>query len=900
MGAMAQEATIVRDRQARPRARLKVRFGLRSRMLLLVVVAFLPALGYILYHADTLRRSAIADAQNEAGWLSRVAADHHGHVVREAYLFLSALARSATMADGIASDCSDRMAEVFARVAARTDDYTNLSAATPAGDLVCSATPLPGPINLADRDYFTRAMATRDFTVGDVVVSRLSGNPVVVMAYPVLREDGAVGSVLLAGIKLTSLGESESMDLAKGTVFVTFDGKGTILRRIPDNASWAGASLASTELLRRAPAGGGQATGQMAGEDGVQRIYAISRVPPTDGALYVAVGFETAGILAAQVSAMQQGVLVLAVAAAFAFAAAWLAGGRLILRPARALVDASRRLSEGDLSARIEVRGGDEIGLLTRHFNDMAASLERQQLEMQAAGAALQAENAQRRRTEETLRQANESFHAMIKSSPLAVITLDANRIVRLWNDAAERVFGFAANETVGRPLALAPEGGEAEFDRLFRRAVSGEMLRDVRVRQRRQDGSLADIAIWAAPLFDADHRPRGVLYLLDDVTERRVMGAQLAQAQKMEMVGQLTGGLAHDFNNLLSIIIGNAEYLIDCAEAKPESRECAQAALDASLRGAELTKQLLAFSRRQVLQPRVTDVNALVVGITKLLERALGGQIAVEVVAAEGLWLAMTDPAQVESALLNLAVNARDAMPSGGRLTITTANGHLDEDYARSRPEVTPGDFVTVAVTDTGTGMPPDVVKRVFEPFFTTKEAGKGSGLGLSMVYGFAKQSGGHVRIKSTVGEGTTVRLYLPRAVAGAAVAETAAPDAAFAGGGKTILVVEDNAEVRKVVVRKLKEIGYAVVEAEDAVAALDLLAGGARIDLLFSDVILPGKLTGFDLAQAASRARPQLRVLFTSGYAEDAPRDGIDLLTKPYLRDDLARKIREVLDRA
>jgi CheY-like chemotaxis protein len=376
-----------------------------------------------------------------------------------------------------------------------------------------------------------------------------------------------------------------------------------------------------------------------------------------------------------------------------------------------------------------------------------------------------------------------------------------------------------------------------------------------------------------------------------------------LHQVQKMDAVGQLTGGVAHDFNNLLTVIIGALD--LDPARMPPELRGAIDQALRAAERGAALTHRLLAFSRQQTLIAERVDFNALATGMEDLLRRTLGEHVEIELRLQHDLWPALADRGQVENSLLNLAINARDAMPEGGKLTVETANTHLDEDYAAGNVDVAAGDYVMLAVTDTGAGMPPEVLAHVFEPFFTTKEVGKGTGLGLSMIYGFAKQSSGHVKIYSEVGHGTTVRLYLPR-LAGETAMSTAAPIAAATGrgGGETILVVEDNPDVRRLVLRQLRDLGYEVIEAANGPQALQVLDSDTQVDLLFTDVVMPGGMTGRQLAEAAKARRPDLKTLFTSGYTEDSILRlgkldaGVRLLSKPYRKHELATRIREALD--
>lgn len=396
-----------------------------------------------------------------------------------------------------------------------------------------------------------------------------------------------------------------------------------------------------------------------------------------------------------------------------------------------------------------------------------------------------------------------------------------------------------------------------------------------------------------------------GFVLTISDMTKRAQAEGVLREAQKMQAIGQLTGGIAHDFNNLLTVILGNLEFV----RAKLGVGHALQIRLEratwAAQRGATLTAQLLAFARRQALAPVPIDLTVTVPALVPLLRRTLGEHIDVRYVETAGLWPAMADAAQLESALLNLALNARDAMPGGGRLTIELGNNVLDEAYARRHVEVTPGDYTMLAVSDTGHGMTPDVLARAFEPFFTTKPDGKGTGLGLAMVFGFIKQSGGHVNIYSEPGEGTTVRLYLPRAIGVTlpAAQRTGTP-VDLPRGSATILVVEDEAAVREIASTILADLGYRVLEAADGEEAMRVFGSHAsQVDLLLSDVVLPGKVRGRELSERIRAMRPEVRVLFMSGYTENSIvhhgrlDDGVQLIGKPFKREQLARKVAEVL---
>ena len=389
---------------------------------------------------------------------------------------------------------------------------------------------------------------------------------------------------------------------------------------------------------------------------------------------------------------------------------------------------------------------------------------------------------------------------------------------------------------------------------------------------------------------------------VIAEIDERRQAEAKLAQSQKLETVGKLTGGVAHDFNNLLQVVSGSLQLLSQDIAGNARAERHVANAMAGVARGAKLASQLLAFGRRQALEPKVVNVTRLVQGMDDLLRRALGEGIEVQTVLGGGLWNTFIDPTQIENALLNLAINARDAMGGTGRLTVELANAQLDDSYVRGHDDVTAGQYVMLAVSDTGCGMAPDIIDRVFEPFFSTKAEGKGSGLGLSMVYGFVKQSGGHIKLYSEPGHGTTIKLYLPRAMQAEDVLVQAATGP-LVGGTETVLVVEDDAAVRGVVVEMLSELGYRVLKAVDAASALIVIESGIPVDLLFTDVVMPGTLKSPELARKARLRLPEIAVLFTSGYTENSIVHGgkldagVELLSKPYSREALARKLRHVL---
>jgi len=518
----------------------------------------------------------------------------------------------------------------------------------------------------------------------------------------------------------------------------------------------------------------------------------------------------------------------------------------------------------------------------------------------------------ERARAEEDLRRLNVSLERQVdirtreldrtwRLSPVVMVVGGPDGSLLEVNPAWTKVLGWTPAETIGHDVMefVAPEdreAGAAGMQRLF----SGVPVIEYQLKFLTQSGDRRRIAWTTVP-------DGGRLYGFGrDITDQIEAEERLRQAQKMEAVGQLTGGLAHDFNNLLTGISGSLEFLqtrVKQGRLKDLDRYI-DAAQGAARRAAALTQRLLAFSRRQTLDARPTDVNALIAGMEELIRRSVGPALDIQVTMAPGLWTTLVDPHQLENALLNVCINARDAMPDGGAIRIETANHDLAEPAAANL-DLAPGEYVWLSVTDSGTGMPPEVLSRAFDPFFTTKPLGVGTGLGLSMIYGFARQSGGQVRLLSEPGQGTTVCIYLPR-YAGEAVAPGAARELGLpprAEQGETVLVVDDESTVRMLVAEVLKELGYATIEAMDGAAGLRILQSGARIDLLVTDVGLPGGLNGRQLADAARALRPGLRVLFITGYAEKAVlttsnlEPGMHLLTKPFSLETLAGRIRELI---
>ncbi|KWV57120.1 hybrid sensor histidine kinase/response regulator [Rhizobium altiplani] len=509
------------------------------------------------------------------------------------------------------------------------------------------------------------------------------------------------------------------------------------------------------------------------------------------------------------------------------------------------------------------------------------------------------------RKIQDDLAEREAHLTSILATVPDSMVVIDEAGSVKSFSSAAEKLFGYSSREVIGRNVRmLMPSPYRDEHDRYiadYLRTGRAKIIGIGRVvKGRRKDGSIFPMELSVGEAVANERRI--FTGFIRDLTSRQRIEEELRQSQKMEAVGQLTGGLAHDFNNLLTVVSGNLEML-EPLLADEEQRSLLREAQEAAEDGAKLTAQLLAFGRRQPLNPENVDVGSLISGFSELLRRTLGETIELRTSIKGSSHTALVDKSQLQSALLNLALNARDAMPTGGSLTLDISRVRLDTEYAEMYPELPPGDYILIAVTDTGKGMPEEVKARAFEPFFTTKRVGVGTGLGLSMVYGFVKQLGGHVQLYSELDKGTTIRIFLPAVGSAGVQISRKTSNAEYAPRGtERILVVEDDERVRRVVVARLTKAGYSVLESEDAASALELLSTSEPIDLLFTDIVMPGGMTGDELARRAVLLRPGLKVLFTSGYAEPGIANKslptANWLKKPYTAHELSIRLRQLLD--
>jgi len=856
-----------------------------------------PALGITVYSGIELyshaRKAALDGALNLA---QKVSGDQES-LIEKTYQLLIALAEM----DQILQCQSSGDSPFLASLLKEYPFYTNLGTTGPDGQVICSALPMKQPTNFADREWFPHILHTRKFTVSEYIIGRITGIPSIVLSYPILAGKDHLKGVAFASLDLTWLQQIVAKaNLPPDSVFTVFDRKGTILSRYPDPEKWVGRSMSDAPIVKTILTRQGEGTVETTGIDGVLRLYAFTPLSSrAEVGAYVSVGIPSKVAFAEADRNMVRNLAWLGLVAMLTFLAAWFGGNLFILRPVNRLSNTTKRLADGDLTVRVgPPYDKGEIGRVAQAFDQMAESLERRESE--------------RRRAEDALQRSQARLQLQIDRMPIGCIMWDPDFRVTSWNPAAEKIFGFTAEEMMGKhPYGLiVPKEVQSHVDSIWQRLLGGDSTAHSVNDNMTKDGRTITCEWSNTPIKEADGTVLGVLSMVQDITERKraeeekvTLQEQLRQSQKMEAIGSLAGGVAHDFNNLLTIIKGNSQLSLMELKAGDPLRENIEQVEKAADRAAALTRQLLAFSRRQVLETKVLDLNTILRDLDKMLRRVIGEDIELVTLLAENLGTVKADPGQIEQVVMNLAVNARDAMLKGGKLTIETANVDLDEVYARSHVAVTPGRYVMLSVSDTGVGMPPEVKEHIFEPFFTTKEKGKGTGLGLSTVHGIVKQSGGNIWVYSEPGQGTAFKIYLPRVdelpeEAGEKVVQKELP-----GGGETILVVEDEEKVRQVTVQILTKNGYTVLEASHGDEARQICEQhGGPIHLIMTDVVLPG-MNGRELAECLVSSRPGAKVLYMSGYTDNAIvhhgvlDKGVNFIQKPFTIDGLTKKVRKVL---
>jgi signal transduction histidine kinase len=844
----------------------------------LVAVALLPAIAIQAYNEFDLRRARQVEVQNQALSLAKLAAAEQQQIVQGIRQVLIAMSELPAIKARDREACDTYLATMKQRFPAFiTFLVTDLN-----GQAFCDTNSDHRPISIAARGYYANILKTRAFTVGEFSRGLSTGRKVIQFALPFYGDDGRMGGVIVAGLSLDWLADYIARKgVPEGAALAVTDRNGIYLARHPNNDRFVGTKMPGDKYLKMDDRG----AVDIVDVDGVERVEGYSALQAASGGIVVSFGLNKAQAFAEIQRRTRRGVFLIALSTSLVLLLTSLGARRFIHRPLGQLVDAANQWRLGEYGRRVDILNKSEIARVADAFNTMADALEHRERELSEA--------------KEKAEEAATRITTIFESTTDSVITVDRDWRISYLNG---RAWAQVSN---GRDLV------GAELWEAFVEATEKEIFNHLSEAMSEQRPATFETCCtgrdaWYA--INAFPSSQGLAIYFRDITEhkhaveaRRLIQEQLQQSQKMESVGQLTGGIAHDFNNLLMVVSGNIE-LIEEATDHGRVRQFAAIARRAIDRGTKLTAQLLAFSRRQKLKPELVNANKQVAEFQGLIRQAVGGGCEVKLRTDEQLWLCHVDPSLLETALLNLALNGRDAMPDGGVLEIETRNVVLDGGAVDG---CLPGSYVTLSVTDTGCGIPPEIRDRVFEPFFTTKEVGKGTGLGLSMVYGFVRQSGGYVAVESAPGAGTTVALYLPKATQKPDAKAEAVQTQAITGGSERILVVDDNEDLLEVTSAMLTTFGYRVHCAHNGAEAMQMLENGQEFELLFSDVVMPNGMNGVELAREARRLRKDIKVLLTSGYAGNVLEryravDEFPIIDKPFHLADLARCLRSILHEA
>jgi PAS domain S-box-containing protein len=844
----------------------------------LVAIALLPAIAIQMYNEFDLRRARQVEVQNQALSLAKLAAAEQQQIVQGIRQVLIALSELPSIKTRDSQACNAYLAGMQQRFPA----FVTFLVADLNGWSFCDTNSDHRPINIAARAYFANVLKTGAFTVGEFSAGLSTGRKVIQFVLPFYGDDSRMSGVIVWGLSLDWLADYIARKgVPEGAALAVTDRNGTYLARYPHNDHFVGTKMPGDKYLKMDERG----AVDILDVDGVERVEGYSALGADSGGLVVSFGLDKARAFTEIQNRTQRDVLLIFLSTALVLVLTSLGARRFIHRPLGQLVNAANQWRLGDYARRVDIADKSEITQVADAFNTMADALEQREHELSKA--------------KEKAEEAAARITTIFESTTDSVVIIDRNWRFSYLNRRASAQLA-AGRDLIGTGLKEAfPDDAITEIFNQLQEALSDQ-------RPASFEAHCAGSGTWYS--LNAFPSSEGLAVYFRDITEhkhaveaRRLMEEQLHQSQKMESVGQLTGGIAHDFNNLLMVASGNLE-LIEEAAVDRRVRQFAETARRAVDRGAKLTGQLLAFSRRQRLNPRLVNANELISEFQGLIRQAVGGACEVKLVTDEPLWLCHVDSALLETALLNLALNARDAMPDGGVLKIETRNLVIDEGAVAG---CLPGSYVMVSVTDTGCGMPPEVRDRVFEPFFTTKEVGKGTGLGLSMVYGFVRQSGGYIAVDSAPDSGTTVALYLPKATQEPDAEVNAIPTQAISGRSERILVVDDNEDLLKVTSAKLTAFGYRVDCASNGAEAIEIFRSGREFDLLLSDVVMQNGMNGVELAREARRLNKGIKILLTSGYAGDVLErhqavDEFPIIDKPFHLADLARRLRSILHEA
>jgi PAS domain S-box-containing protein len=990
--------------------------SIRSKLILLGVLAFLPVVLLTGFNSWYQRRLVVAEVKERMAKILDFAVLHEEEVVQETHQILAILAEAPILLDG-----GKPASELLARLLKASPQYTNFVVCRPNGQVIASAVPLKAPENFSDRPYFQDVLKNKSFTIGQFVVGRITGKPIIVFGYPVLDRQGTTAAVILAPLDLSRVTRFEAeidVQTPGNSPYVKLDSHGTVLSAYPE-AQVFGRGHPLEESLFKRISKEKKGTFQAVGADGVERLYLFSsyRSPMNREGGYVLLGIPTKALFAGIDRQLAVNLMVLALIALLFMAIMRFGGNTLIVRPVGILADASKRLAGGDLTARSGLGSTQgEFGQLGRAFDEMAEEIQHRQEESRKMQEALRlsAEKAENekakteaiisaigdgisiqdrefrilyqnevtknligeqvgkfcyeayegkdhvcetcpveiayrdggvhtveRRVETekgvlfveitaspvrdasgdivagvevirdiTVRRRGEEDRARlamaVDQAAEAVVVTDREGTIVYVNPAFERITGFSKEEAIGKTPRILHSGKQ---DESFYREMWGTLLRgeawEGHFINRKKDGSLYEEDATISPVRDSSGDIVSFVAVKRDVTRMVTLEKQVRMAQKMESVGTLAGGIAHDFNNVLTVIIGYGEMLKRRIASDPKAVSDLDEILHGAERASTLTRQLLTFARRQIVDLVHLDLNQVVTDLEKLLRKVTREDIVIKAFPAAMPVTIRADRGQIEQILMNLCLNSRDAMPEGGQLVIETGVTTLEEEHLRKYPYMKPGRCAVLSVSDTGIGMDEKTQERIFDPFFTTKGPDKGTGLGLAVVYGIVKQHNGFIHLYSEPGQGSTFRVYFP-AVDALPDPKMAASHAVTRGGNETILLTEDEEPVRNMMEQTLKSYGYRVLVARDGEEAVDIFRLQEKeIAIAVLDVVMP-KMGGKQAYDEITKISPGLKVLFLSGYSANAIHEsfvllpGLPFLQKPFGPDVLARKVREVLDKA
>lgn len=859
-------------------------------MFLITLIVALPAAGIIIYSGVKLREEAIQDARRETQQLAAgISAEQQG-LVTAAQQLIIALAQL----PDVRKHNTARVQPVLKDILALHAQYSNIFMADRSGLVWATAVPVKPPFIISDRRYFRNALASGRLSSGEFIVSRATGRPSFNLAYPQKNERGALSGTICVGfIPDSFMPVLERSKPPSGASYMLLDHKGFVMSSAIDPAQYVGRQL-DPGLFKRMQEGADADTLAGIDIDGVERIitYRKLRLPGEESPyMYIRAGIPVAVVLSGASKTLWYNLTVYTSFLVLAFFIASLIGKHSIADRVTLLEKASRDLADGDLQVRIsDLVVGGELGNLGRTFDHMADQL------------ALR---------ERALIESEKNYREIFNASKDAIFVHDAKSgdIVEM-NRTVEEMFGYSREELLHQTVQKISSGEPPysyEEARQWIQKASQEGHQSFEWASRRKNGELFWVeVVLSVTRIGGEGR---VLAVLRDITDRKhaeeekqKLQSQLLQSQKMESIGRLAGGVAHDFNNMLCVILGYVELIKARLPAHDPLLQDLQAIEKAACHSRDVTAQLLAFSRKQLIAPRPVNLNDIISHAKETLAPLIGEDIELRFYPGPGLWNIIFDPAQIEQILVNLAVNARDALPSGGTLTIKTANISLDEASCREQGGLMPGDYVQLEVGDNGLGMDTETLAHIFEPFFTTKSVGEGTGLGLATVYGIVEQNGGFIRVTSVPGAGTTFRVYVPKGVEQERAPVQTAGTAVTSGTG-TILLVEDDDMVSRMTAEMLKSVGYTVLIENDPVDALSLCEKKhLPIDLLITDVVMPN-MNGKELRDRIKILRPDIKVLFMSGYTSDVivhhgiAEEGVNFIQKPFSLNDFARKIQDIL---